>query len=134
MVETIRMEIAHCSEKAYASLPISNAKNLLFLDSDRSVTEFAKKVCFSVIDPKRPILMIIMNSETGEYEMVESTFQSRRILQIAHLFQATASSKTRSVMPTSWRQLFNQIASRILGSHFTYRQDTNTTPTFSSLI
>jgi len=44
MVETIRMEIAHCSEKAYASLPISNAKNLLFLDSDRSVTEFAKKV------------------------------------------------------------------------------------------
>lgn len=39
---TIRSEIADCSEKAYPSLPISNAKNLLFLDSEGAVVEFAQ--------------------------------------------------------------------------------------------
>ncbi|MCJ1229839.1 regulatory particle non-ATPase [Toensbergia leucococca] len=41
LVGTIRSEIASCSEKAYPSLPITNAKNLLFLDSEGSVVEFA---------------------------------------------------------------------------------------------
>lgn len=39
---TIRSEIADCSERAYPSLPISNAKNLLFLDSEGAVVEFAQ--------------------------------------------------------------------------------------------
>ncbi|KAI5298713.1 alpha-tubulin [Ascosphaera pollenicola] len=42
LVGTIRNEIADCSEKAYPSLPISNAKNLLFLDSEGAVIEFSK--------------------------------------------------------------------------------------------
>jgi 26S proteasome regulatory subunit N12 len=42
LVGTIRSEIASCSEKAYTSLPISNAKNLLFLDSEGSVIAFAE--------------------------------------------------------------------------------------------
>ncbi|KAK2804455.1 regulatory particle non-ATPase [Onygenales sp. PD_10] len=42
LVGTIRSEIADCSEKAYPSLPISNAKNLLFLDSEGAVVEFAQ--------------------------------------------------------------------------------------------
>ena len=41
LVGTIRSEIASCSEKAYPSLPIANAKNLLFLDSEGSVVNFA---------------------------------------------------------------------------------------------
>jgi 26S proteasome regulatory subunit N12 len=41
-VGTIRSEIADCSEKAYPSLPISNAKNLLFLDSEGAVVDFAQ--------------------------------------------------------------------------------------------
>ena len=41
LIGTIRSEIASCSEKAYPFLPISNAKNLLFLDSEGSVVEFA---------------------------------------------------------------------------------------------
>ena len=41
-MHTIRSEIASCSEKAYPSLPLSNAKNLLFLDSERAVVEFAE--------------------------------------------------------------------------------------------
>lgn len=42
LVGTIRSEIASCSEKAYPSLPIANAKNLLFLESEGSVVEFAQ--------------------------------------------------------------------------------------------
>lgn len=37
----IRTEIATCSETAYPSLPISSTKNLLFLDSEGAVVEFA---------------------------------------------------------------------------------------------
>ncbi|KAJ5820123.1 hypothetical protein N7474_005714 [Penicillium riverlandense] len=43
LIGTIRSEIADCSEKAYASLPISNAKNLLFLESEGAVIEFAQQ-------------------------------------------------------------------------------------------
>ena len=43
MIGTIRAEIASCSEKAYPSIPISNAKNLLFLESEGSVVAFAKE-------------------------------------------------------------------------------------------
>ncbi|MCJ1270088.1 regulatory particle non-ATPase [Lobaria immixta] len=43
LIGTIRSEIASCSEKAYPSLPIANAKNLLFLDSEGSVVEFARE-------------------------------------------------------------------------------------------
>ncbi|KXG46016.1 SAC3/GANP/Nin1/mts3/eIF-3 p25 [Penicillium griseofulvum] len=43
LVGTIRNEIAGCSEKAYPSLPISNAKNLLFLESEGAVIDFAKE-------------------------------------------------------------------------------------------
>lgn len=42
LVGTIRSEIASCSEKAYPSLPIASAKNLLFLQSEGSVVDFAQ--------------------------------------------------------------------------------------------
>lgn len=42
LIGTIRSEIASCSERAYPSLPISNAKSLLFLDSEGAVVEFAR--------------------------------------------------------------------------------------------
>lgn len=43
LINTIRSEIASCSERAYPSLPISNAKNLLFLDSEGAVIKFAQE-------------------------------------------------------------------------------------------
>ena len=43
LIGTIRSEIASCSEKAYASIPISNAKNLFFLESEGSVVQFAQQ-------------------------------------------------------------------------------------------
>lgn len=42
LINTIRSEIASCSERAYPSLPIANAKNLLFLDSEGAVVQFAQ--------------------------------------------------------------------------------------------
>ncbi|KAK1072734.1 regulatory particle non-ATPase [Friedmanniomyces endolithicus] len=42
LINTIRSEIASCSERAYPSLQISNAKNLLFLDSEGAVIQFAQ--------------------------------------------------------------------------------------------
>lgn len=42
LIDTIRSEIASCSERAYPSLPIANAKNLLFLDSEGAVVQFAQ--------------------------------------------------------------------------------------------
>jgi len=50
LIGTIRAEIASCSEKAYPSLPISNAKNLLFLPSEGSVIEFAQARSWVVRD------------------------------------------------------------------------------------
>ncbi|KAI9787687.1 MAG: regulatory particle non-ATPase [Geoglossum umbratile] len=50
LIGTIRSEIASCSEKAYTSLPISNAKNLLFLDSEGSVIAFAEARSWVVRD------------------------------------------------------------------------------------
>jgi 26S proteasome regulatory subunit N12 len=43
LVNTIRLEIASCAQRSYPSLSISSAKNLLFLDSEGAVVEFAKQ-------------------------------------------------------------------------------------------
>ena len=50
LVGTIRSEIASCSEYAYASLPITNAKNLFFLDSEGAVVQFANERGWTVRD------------------------------------------------------------------------------------
>lgn len=50
LIGTIRDEVASCSEKTYGSIPIANAKNLLFLDSEGSVMEFARSKAWQVKD------------------------------------------------------------------------------------
>lgn len=40
LVFAIRGEIALCAEKAYTSLPLNNARHLLFFDSDQGVVDF----------------------------------------------------------------------------------------------
>jgi 26S proteasome regulatory subunit N12 len=50
LIGTIRKEIASCSEKAYPSIPISDAKSLLFLDSEGSVVKFAQELGWIVKD------------------------------------------------------------------------------------
>jgi 26S proteasome regulatory subunit N12 len=51
LVGTIRSEIASCSEKAYTSLPVSNAKQLLFLGSEGAVVKFAVEVLCPITTP-----------------------------------------------------------------------------------
>jgi 26S proteasome regulatory subunit N12 len=50
LIGTIRKEIASCSEKAYPSIPISDAKSLLFLESEGSVVQFAQELGWIVKD------------------------------------------------------------------------------------
>ena len=50
LVGTIRSEIASCSERAYASLPVTNAKNLFFLDSEGAVVQFANERGWTIRD------------------------------------------------------------------------------------
>lgn len=40
LITTVRLEIAACTEKAYSSLPIGNARHLLFLSSDQEIIDF----------------------------------------------------------------------------------------------
>lgn len=50
LVNTIRNEIAMCSEKAYPSIPVVNGINLFFLDSERAVVEFAREKGWDIRD------------------------------------------------------------------------------------
>jgi len=50
LIPRIRAEIASCSERAYPSLPISSTKNLLFLDSEGAVIQFAQSRGWAIKD------------------------------------------------------------------------------------
>ncbi|KAF3931870.1 hypothetical protein ABW19_dt0207234 [Dactylella cylindrospora] len=50
LVSTLRQEIATSAERAYPSLPISNAKNLLFLDTEKDVLQFARERDWEIRD------------------------------------------------------------------------------------
>jgi len=50
LTSQIRNEIASCSETAYPSLPISSTKNLLFLESEGAVVDFAQKRQWAIRD------------------------------------------------------------------------------------
>jgi len=47
LMDTIRNEIASCSEKAYTSLPLSDAGTLLFFTNMQDILNFAKEVTLS---------------------------------------------------------------------------------------
>lgn len=60
LVDTVRNEIASCDERAYESLPVGEAKMLLFFDEEKEVREFAVKVSGSgVVDPGRRVACVV---------------------------------------------------------------------------
>ena len=71
LVPTIRAEIASCSEKAYPSLPIANAKSLLFLESEGAVVEFSRERGWVVRDG-RIYFPVAEEVEGGEGGLVRS--------------------------------------------------------------
>lgn len=51
LVGTVRNEIAACDEKAYATLPLADAKTLLFFETEEEVRGFAAKVSLRCLFP-----------------------------------------------------------------------------------
>lgn len=63
LVGTVRNEIASCQERSYATLPLSNAKTLLFFGTEGEVKEFGTAVCvFSRLLPPSPLLPHFVDS------------------------------------------------------------------------
>ncbi|KAL5384152.1 hypothetical protein PMIN04_004421 [Paraphaeosphaeria minitans] len=76
LIGTIRSEIASCSEKAYPSIPISDAKSLLFLESEGSVVNFAKERKWVVKDGR-----IYFPSEDGEFGSKDILVTSDQVIE-----------------------------------------------------
>ena len=74
-MHTIRGEIASCAARSYPSLPIPSAKNLLFLDSEGAVTEFAKEQGWSLKDGRIyfPTLVDEKRGQEGDHKQVISS-------------------------------------------------------------
>ncbi|ETN37896.1 uncharacterized protein HMPREF1541_07519 [Cyphellophora europaea CBS 101466] len=70
LINTIRLEIASCAARSYPSLPIASAKNLLFLDSEGAVAEFAHEQGWSLEEGRIyfPSLEDAKKAEEGDKE------------------------------------------------------------------
>ena len=83
----IRNEIASCSERAYPSLPIASTKNLLFLDSEGAVVQFASSRGWVVKDGRIyfPVQDVALEGIEGEKEVsmtaIENTLGYARELE-----------------------------------------------------
>ncbi|KAI9209113.1 COP9 signalosome [Polychytrium aggregatum] len=66
LMETIRNDIASCSEKAYTSLPISDAATLLYLKNEKEVVAFAKEHGWVINDMEKKIYFDVSDIDHGE--------------------------------------------------------------------
>ncbi|RMZ82266.1 hypothetical protein DV738_g1898, partial [Chaetothyriales sp. CBS 135597] len=68
LINTIRLEIASCAARSYPSLPITSAKNLLFLDSEGAVSQFARDQGWELRDGRIyfPIVLEDGKSKDGD--------------------------------------------------------------------
>lgn len=76
LIGTIRKEIASCSEKAYPSIPVSDAKSLLFLDSEGSVVKFAQECGWVVKDGR-----IYFPAQDDEYSSKDILVTSDQVIE-----------------------------------------------------
>jgi 26S proteasome regulatory subunit N12 len=81
LINTIRSEIASCSERAYPSLPISNAKNLLFLDSEGAVVQFAQSRGWVAKDGRIYFPEQEAEAHAAERDVIENTLGYARKLE-----------------------------------------------------
>lgn len=70
LVDTIRNEIASCQEKAYSSLPLSDAGTLLFFKTPGEVMEFARQRNWPV-DPKTQTINFPGGSNVTKHEIAK---------------------------------------------------------------
>jgi len=66
LVDTIRNDIASCSEKAYVSLPLSDAATLLYFNNEKEVLEFAKERNWNVDMSDKKIYFVSNDNKTDE--------------------------------------------------------------------
>ncbi|KAF2640237.1 hypothetical protein P280DRAFT_452821 [Massarina eburnea CBS 473.64] len=78
LIGTIRKEIASCSEKAYPSIPIADAKSLLFLESEGAVVIFAKELGWVVKDSR-----IYFPAQDDEYSSKDILVTSGQVIENA---------------------------------------------------
>ncbi|KAF3010831.1 regulatory particle non-ATPase [Curvularia kusanoi] len=76
LIGTIRKEIASCSERAYPSIPISDAKSLLFLDSEGSVVNFARESGWVVKDGR-----IYFPQQEDDYQSKDILVTSDQVIE-----------------------------------------------------
>lgn len=76
LIGTIRKEIASCSEKAYPSIPIADAKSLLFLESEGSVVKFAQELDWVVKDGR-----IYFPAQEDEYNSKDILVTSDQVIE-----------------------------------------------------
>ncbi|KAH9809976.1 COP9 signalosome [Melampsora americana] len=76
LVDTIRNEIASCEEKAYASLPLSDAGTLLFFKTVGEVIEFAQKRDWQIDPISKSIIFPELSGirhEIAKEKVIEAT-------------------------------------------------------------
>lgn len=78
LIGTIRKEIASCSERAYPSIPIADAKSLLFLDSEGSVVSFARESGWVVKDGR-----IYFPQQEDDYQSKDILVTSDQVIENA---------------------------------------------------
>ncbi|KAF2012061.1 hypothetical protein BU24DRAFT_352730 [Aaosphaeria arxii CBS 175.79] len=76
LIGMIRKEIASCSEKAYPSIPVADAKSLLFLDSEGSVVSFAQECGWIVKDGR-----IYFPAQEDEYDSKDILVTSDQVIE-----------------------------------------------------
>ncbi|KIW28537.1 hypothetical protein, variant [Cladophialophora immunda] len=84
LINTIRVEIASCAARSYPSLPIASAKNLLFLESEGAVMEFAREQGWSLEEGRIhfPGLEAAKKAEEGdEKEVINHMVEYARELE-----------------------------------------------------
>ncbi|RMZ89134.1 hypothetical protein DV736_g3633, partial [Chaetothyriales sp. CBS 134916] len=66
LINTIRLEIASCAARSYPSLPITSAKNLLFLDSEGAVSQFARDQGWELRDARIYFPIVLEDGKSKE--------------------------------------------------------------------
>ena len=82
-MHTIRNEIASCASRSYPSLSIASAKNLLFLDSEGAVAEFAQDQGWSLEDGRIvfPALVDEKRGQEDDKQVISHMVQYARDLE-----------------------------------------------------
>ncbi|ODQ51462.1 hypothetical protein SAICODRAFT_95652 [Saitoella complicata NRRL Y-17804] len=73
LMETIRNEIAECAERAYTVLPLTNAKQIFFLEDESSVVDFANEHEWDVRDSR--IYFPAAGATDGDAMMIDGDAQ-----------------------------------------------------------